>query len=84
MSRLKDLQEEKAKYQLELEELHIYEPNMDWYKARREYLEYQIACIEEVIEDELASIRENNNVSLLFLIVLWAMVLTGLGILIFM
>jgi hypothetical protein len=51
---------------------------------RREELEYQIACIEEAIEAEKESIRENNNVSAAFLVVLYALVITGLSILIFM
>ena len=64
--------------------LHIYEPSEEWYKMRREELEYQIACIEEAIEAEKESIRENNNVSAAFLVVLYALVITGLSILIFM
>ena len=81
---LEELEQEKAKCQLNLEELHIYEPSEEWYKMRREELEYQIACIEEAIETEKESIRENNNVSTAFLIVLYALVVTGLSILIFM
>ncbi len=84
ISRLKELEEERAKCQLHLEELHIYEPSEEWYKMRREELEYQIACIEEAIEAEKESIRENNNVSAAFLVVLYALVITGLSILIFM
>lgn len=84
ISRLKELEEERAKCQLHLEELHIYEPSEEWYKMRREELEYQIACIEEAIEAEKESIRENNNVSAAFLVVLYALVVTGLSILIFM
>jgi hypothetical protein len=84
ISRLKELEEERAKCQLHLEQLHIYEPSEEWYKMRREELEYQIACIEEAIEAEKESIRENNNVSAAFLVVLYALVITGLSILIFM
>ena len=84
ISRLKELEEERAKCQICLEELHIYEPSEEWYKMRREELEYQIACIEEAIEAEKESIRENNNVSAAFLVVLYALVITGLSILIFM
>jgi hypothetical protein len=81
---LEELEQERAKCQLHLEQLHIYEPSEEWYKMRREELEYQIACIEEAIEAEKESIRENNNVSAAFLVVLYALVITGLSILIFM
>ena len=81
---LEELEQERAKCQLNLEQLHIYEPSEEWYKMRREELEYQIACIEEAIEAEKESIRENNNVSAAFLVVLYALVITGLSILIFM
>jgi hypothetical protein len=81
---LEELEQERAKCQLHLEQLHIYEPSEEWYKMRREELEYQIACIEEAIETEKESIRENNNVSAAFLVVLYALVITGLSILIFM
>lgn len=84
MSRLEELEQERARCQQELEELHIYEPSEEWYKTRRHELEYTIACIEDCIEDEKDSIRENNNVSTAFLVVLYALVVTGLSILIFM
>lgn len=81
---LKELENKRDMYQAELEELHIYEPSEDWYKTRRNQLEYQIACIEEAIEDEKESIRQNNNVNTAFLVVLYTLVVLGLGILIFM
>ena len=84
MSRLEELENKRDKYQIELEELHIYEPSEDWYKTRRNQLEYMIACVDEAIEDEKESVRQNNNVSTTFLVVLYFMVAIGLGILIFM
>jgi hypothetical protein len=84
MSRLEELEQERERCQQALEELHIYEPNEEWYKVRRHELEFSIACIEDCIEDEKDSIRENNNVSTAFLVVLYTMVVVGLGILIFM
>ena len=81
---LEELENKRDKYQAELEELHVYEPSEEWYKTRRNQLEYQIACIDEAIEDEKESVRQNNNVSTAFLVVLYSMVVIGLGILIFM
>ena len=84
MNRIEELENKRDKYQTELEELHIYEPSEEWYKTRRNQLEYMIACVDEAIEDEKESIRQNNNVSTAFLVVLYSMVVIGLGILIFM
>ena len=84
MSRLEELEQERARCQQELEELHIYEPSEEWYKTKRHELEYTIACIEDSIEDEKASLREDDNVSTAFLVVLYTMVVVGLTILIFM
>ena len=84
MNRIEELENKRDKYQTELEELHIYEPSEEWYKTRRNQLEYMIACVDEAIEDEKESIRQNNNVSTAFLVVLYSMVAIGLGILIFM
>ena len=84
MSKIEELENKRDQYQTELEELHIYEPSEEWYKTRRNQLEYMIACIDESIQDEKESLRQNNNVSTAFLVVLYAMVITGLTILIFM
>jgi hypothetical protein len=83
MNRIEELENKRDQYQTELEELHIYEPSEEWYKTRRNQLEYMIACIDESIQDEKESLRQNNNVSTAFLVVLYAMVITGLTILIF-
>lgn len=80
---LEELENKRDKYQAELEELHIYEPSEEWYKTRRNQLEFQIACIDEAIEDEKKSLKENSNVSMLFLVVLYTVVVVGLAILIF-
>ena len=37
---LEELEQEKAKCQLHLEQLHIYEPSEEWYKMRREELDF--------------------------------------------
>lgn len=80
---LEELENKRDRYQTELEELHIYEPSEEWYKTRRNQLEFQIACIDEAIEDEKKSLKENSNVSMLFLVILYSVVVVGLAILIF-
>ncbi len=83
MSRVEKLELEKYNYQKQIEELHIYEPDEIWYMQERERLEYLIACIEDEIERELRINEEEANVSMAFLIALYALVITGLAILIF-
>ncbi len=83
MSRVEKLELEKYNYQKQIEELHIYEPDETWYMQERERLEYLIACIEDEIERELRINEEEANVSMAFLIALYALVITGLAILIF-
>jgi hypothetical protein len=83
MSKIEDLEFERARCQQELEELHIYEPSEDWYKTRRHDLEYTIACIDEAIEEEMALLREDDNDAMRLAILLLAIIVMGLGILIF-
>ena len=84
MNKVEQLEQEIHEYQQQIEELHIYEPNEFWYKQERERLEYLIASLEDEIERELRVNKEEANVSMIFLIVLYALVVIGLGILIFM
>jgi hypothetical protein len=56
MSEIKQLKEKRDHYYQELEELHMYEPNQDWYLMRRNEIECEIAFIEEAID-----ILEKNN-----------------------
>jgi len=83
MTKLEELELKREQYQNELEELHIHEPSETWYKIRREELELYIYHIEEAIEDEKEALREKRNMGTLFIIVLYALVVIGLGILIF-
>lgn len=84
MNKVEQLEKEIHDYQKQIEELHIYEPDEFWYKQERERLEYLIASLEGEIERELRVNKEEANVSMIFLIVLYALVVIGLGILIFM
>jgi predicted Zn-dependent protease len=68
----------------ELEELHLAEPSEYWYKIRRADLELHIYQLEEAIEDQKESLRQERVMSNAFIVVLYAMVVIGLGILIFM
>lgn len=51
MSDLNVLKEKRDQYYRELEDLHIYEPSEQWYKAKRYELESQICFIEDAIDE---------------------------------
>jgi hypothetical protein len=55
---------EKRDYHIEeLEDLHRYEPSEEYYKLRRNELEYQIACLEMAIDELMAqSVLKKNQV----------------------
>ena len=84
MKKLEELELKREHYQTQLEELHFNEPSESWYKIRRSELEFQIANMDEAIEDEKESLRQERVIGNVFIIVLYALVVTGLGILIFM
>jgi ribonuclease BN (tRNA processing enzyme) len=50
MSDLDKLIKLRAQYENELEELHIYEPSIEWYRVKRFELEWKIASVEEAID----------------------------------
>jgi len=83
MNKVEQLEKEMHEYQQQIEELHIYEPDEFWYKQERERLEYLIASLEDEIERIQRVSGEEENISMLFLFALWALVIVGLGILIF-
>lgn len=84
MNKLEELELKRERYQAELEELHMHEPSEIWYKIRRAEIEFQIYHLDEFIEDEKESLRQERIMSNIFIGVLYAAVVTGLGILIFM
>jgi chromosome segregation ATPase len=60
-AKLAELKEKREKYQQELEELHIYEPSLEWYEARRYEIESQIAFIDDAIEEVELEIKMFNT-----------------------
>ena len=68
---------EKRDYHIEeLEDLHRYQPAEDYYKLRRNELEYQIACLEMAIDELMtqSSLKKNQSKRLMATILLVAIV----------
>ena len=68
---------EKRDYHIEeLEDLHRYEPAEEYYKLRRNELEYQIACLEMAIDELMtqSSLKKNQSKRLMATVLLLAIV----------
>lgn len=68
---------EKRDYHIEeLEDLHRYQPAEDYYKLRRNELEYQIACLEMAIDELMtqSSLKKNQSKRLMATVLLVAIV----------
>ena len=68
---------EKRDYHIEeLEDLHRYEPAEEYYKLRRNELEYQIACLEMAIDELMtqSSLKKNQSKRLMAAVLLVAIV----------
>ena len=68
---------EKRDYHIEeLEDLHRYEPAEEYYKLRRNELEYQIACLEIAIDELInqSSLKKNQTKRLMATVLLLAIV----------
>lgn len=68
---------EKRDYHIEeLEDLHRYEPAEEYYKLRRNELEYQIACLEIAIDELInqSSLKKNQSKRLIATVLLVAIV----------
>ena len=68
---------EKRDYHIEeLEDLHRYEPAEEYYKLRRNELEYQIACLEMAIDELMtqSSLKKNQSKRLIATVLLVAIV----------
>jgi hypothetical protein len=68
---------EKRDYHIEeLEDLHRYEPSEEYYKLRRNELEYQIACLEMAIDELMtqSSLKKNQVKRLIATVLLVAIV----------
>ena len=68
---------EKRDYHIEeLEDLHRYQPAEDYYKLRRNELEYQIACLEMAIDELMtqSSLKKNQSKRLMATVLIVAIV----------
>jgi hypothetical protein len=60
---ISELKEKRDYHIEELEDLHRYEPAEEYYKLRRNELEYQIACLEMAIDELMTQSSLNKNQS---------------------
>ena len=77
---------EKRDYHIEeLEDLHRYEPAEEYYKLRRNELEYQIACLEMAIDELMtqSSLKKNQTKRLMATVLLVAIVSSIIYLLLF-
>jgi len=78
-NKLAELIEKRNKCQQELEELHIYEPSVEWYQIRRYELEYDISILDNeiiLVKEEIKELNKFNNIAILSLIGLVIMTFT--------
>jgi hypothetical protein len=77
---------EKRDYHIEeLEDLHRYEPAEEYYKLRRNELEYQIACLEMAIDELMtqSSLKKNQSKRLMAIVLLVSIVSSIIYLLLF-
>ena len=70
-NKLAELIEKRADYQQELEELHIYEPSVEYYQIKRYELEYEISILDNeiiLLKEEIKELNRFNNIAILSLI----------------
>ena len=80
-NKLAELIEKRDKYQQEVDELHMYEPNEEYYIMRKYDLEYQISILDNeiiLIKEEMKKFDKFNNIAILALIGLVVMTFTYL------
>ena len=78
-NKLAELIEKRADYQQELEELHIYEPSVEYYQIKRYELEYEISILDNeiiLLKEEIKELNRFNNIAILSLIGLVIMTFT--------
>lgn len=78
-NKLAELIEKRADYQQELEDLHIYEPSVEWYQIKRYELEYEISILDNeiiLLKEEIKELNRFNNIAILSLIGLVIMTFT--------
>jgi hypothetical protein len=80
-----ELKEKKDYHIEELEDLHRYEPAEEYYKLRRNELEYQIACLEMAIDELMtqSSLKKNQSKRLMAIVLLVAIVSSIIYLLLF-
>lgn len=80
-----ELKEKRDYYIEELEDLHRYEPAEEYYKLRRNELEYQIACLEMAINELMtqSSLKKNQTKRLMATVLLVAIVSSIIYLLLF-
>lgn len=80
-----ELKEKRDYYIEELEDLHRYEPAEEYYKLRRNELEYQIACLEMAINELMtqSSLKKNQTKRLMATVLLLAIVSSIIYLLLF-
>lgn len=78
-TRLKQLQEKRDYYQMELEDLHMTEPSETWYKINRHELESKIV----MIEDQIHNLQQEQKMMRPFFWTLVGFVIVSVGLLIY-
>ena len=80
-NKLAELIEKRDYYQQELEDLHIYEPNEEYYIMRRYDLEYEISILDNeiiLLKEEIKEFNRFNTIAILAMIGLVVMTFTYL------
>ena len=70
-NKLAELIEKRDYYQKELEDLHIYEPSVEWYQIRRYELEYEISILDNeiiLLKEEIKEFNRFNTIAILAMI----------------
>lgn len=80
-NKLAELIEKRDYYQQEVEDLHIYEPNEEYYIMRRYDLEYEISILDNeiiLLKEEIKEFNRFNTIAILAMIGLVVMTFTYL------
>ena len=78
-NKLAELIEKRDYYQQEVEDLHIYEPNEEYYIMRRYDLEYEISILDNeiiLLKEEIKEFNRFNTIAILAMIGLVVMTFT--------
>ena len=78
-NKLAELIEKRDYYQQEVDELHMYEPNQEYYIMRRYDLEYEISILDNeiiLLKEEIKEFNRFNTIAILAMIGLVVMTFT--------